>query len=215
MRPEFPLGFYVYRLVDPRNGLPFYVGKGQRGRAWEHEQEVRRGLPGCNDRKRQKIADIIRSGLEVEIEIIASYEDEADALDHEWRLVDAMPTLTNMAPGGGGRIETPFLRQRRQELLSRRIAERRKRQLEAARRRDGERKEQRVLREKDRLLSVPGADERREEIEAWFATTLNPVPEQPERPYRKGGLRGSRKRKKRNRARAKRYALAREAAAAS
>jgi hypothetical protein len=41
MREHFPaevakkLGYYVYRLIDPRNGETFYVGKGK-GRVFQH-----------------------------------------------------------------------------------------------------------------------------------------------------------------------------------
>lgn len=43
---EFPsevfdkLGYYVYRLIDPRNGDTFYVGKGQRNRVFDHIKGV-------------------------------------------------------------------------------------------------------------------------------------------------------------------------------
>ena len=30
------LGWYVYRLVDPRNGETFYVGKGKDDRIFDH-----------------------------------------------------------------------------------------------------------------------------------------------------------------------------------
>ena len=30
------LGHYVYRLVDPRDGMTFYVGKGQKDRVFDH-----------------------------------------------------------------------------------------------------------------------------------------------------------------------------------
>ena len=45
-RDSFPhgitdkLGWYVYRLVDPRNGETFYVGKGQGNRIFWHSQGV-------------------------------------------------------------------------------------------------------------------------------------------------------------------------------
>ena len=37
------LKWYVYRLIDPRNGETFYVGKGQGDRVFEHA----RGPGGC------------------------------------------------------------------------------------------------------------------------------------------------------------------------
>lgn len=99
---RFPPGFYTYRLLDPRDGLAFYVGKGCRGRAWQHDSAVKRGDLSGNQRKVTKIQEIIARGGEIEIDIVACYELESDALDHEFRLVDASPTLTNIAPGGGG-----------------------------------------------------------------------------------------------------------------
>lgn len=30
------LGHYVYRLIDPRNGMTFYVGRGQGDRVFSH-----------------------------------------------------------------------------------------------------------------------------------------------------------------------------------
>ena len=30
------LGIYVYRLIDPRNGQTFYVGKGKGNRVFQH-----------------------------------------------------------------------------------------------------------------------------------------------------------------------------------
>ena len=32
--------YYVYRLIDPRNGQTFYVGKGKNDRVFRHAQGV-------------------------------------------------------------------------------------------------------------------------------------------------------------------------------
>ena len=35
-RTQKALGYYVYMLIDPRNGKPFYVGKGKNNRVFDH-----------------------------------------------------------------------------------------------------------------------------------------------------------------------------------
>lgn len=99
---RWPPGFYTYRLLDPATGVAFYVGKGQRSRAWHHERAVQSGDLRGNRRKVEKIQQILQRGEQVEIDIVACYGRESDALDHEFRLVDANPALTNVAPGGAG-----------------------------------------------------------------------------------------------------------------
>jgi hypothetical protein len=122
--PKFPRGFYVYQLVDPRTDLPFYVGKGQRGRAWHHQRAVECGKLAGNVRKVAKISDILRAGENVRVVIVAEYDLESDALDHEYRLVDADSTLTNVHPGGGGKQPSIYLEQRRKRLEALRANER-------------------------------------------------------------------------------------------
>ena len=61
---EFPpevikeLDYYVYRLIDPRNGETFYVGKGKDNRIFEHlkkaiknEEELEEDLKYQRNRK--------------------------------------------------------------------------------------------------------------------------------------------------------------------
>lgn len=61
------LDFYVYRLIDPRNGETFYVGKGQNNRVFKH---VKQALKFDKDEdeltaKYDRIQEIEKSGLDV------------------------------------------------------------------------------------------------------------------------------------------------------
>jgi hypothetical protein len=48
--------------------------------------------------KTAKIKEILASDKQVEVVIIAEYQFEEDALDHEFHLIDNNPTLTNAMP---------------------------------------------------------------------------------------------------------------------
>ena len=72
-RDEFPQGvaeqlkWYVYRLIDPRNGETFYVGKGQRNRIFQHAKGALSRIEDEDevDLKTQRIKEIEAAGLEV------------------------------------------------------------------------------------------------------------------------------------------------------
>lgn len=67
-RPEGQdkLRSYVYRLIDPRNGETFYVGKGQRNRVFAHIREEEEIFGGDElDRKLERIRQIHAAGFEV------------------------------------------------------------------------------------------------------------------------------------------------------
>lgn len=49
--------YYVYCLIDPRDGQPFYVGKGYKQRMYRHEGEVR-SRKWNNKEKRDAAADL-------------------------------------------------------------------------------------------------------------------------------------------------------------
>lgn len=91
------LGFYVYRLVDPRNSETFYVGKGSGQRVLQHAWDaLDDALPS---EKLDRIRRIRDADLE-EILIIHRHGlDEATALHVEAALIDAYPGLTNLQPG--------------------------------------------------------------------------------------------------------------------
>lgn len=95
------LDFYVYRLIDPRNGETFYVGKGQNNRVFKH---VKQALKFDKDEdeltaKYDRIQEIEKSGLDV-IHIIHRHGmNEKTAFEVESALIDAYPGLTNIQNG--------------------------------------------------------------------------------------------------------------------
>lgn len=105
------LKFYVYRLIDPRNGDTFYVGKGKGNRVFHHaaglgvdqietddgEQDHREDNESL---KVSRIRDIRRAGLDV-IHIIHRHgiEDAKTAHEVEAALIDAFSGLSNIAAG--------------------------------------------------------------------------------------------------------------------
>ena len=110
-RDSFPAGvadrlkWYVYRLIDPRNGETFYVGKGRGDRVFSHAN----GLVSVEDEevsdpKLQRIRDIQAAGLDVG-HIIHRHgiESPRTAYEVEAALIDAYPGLSNKVRGHGSR----------------------------------------------------------------------------------------------------------------
>jgi hypothetical protein len=97
------IGFYVYRLIDPRNGNTFYVGKGKGNRVFAHMKGALK-LAGDEDDisvKIDTIKAIIKEGLEV-IHVIHRHGlDENTAFEVEAALIDAYPGLSNEINGRG------------------------------------------------------------------------------------------------------------------
>ncbi len=110
MRERFPPGVadrlqhYVYRLVDPRNGETFYVGKGQGDRVFKHANGSAEFLDtGLSDPKLERIRQINNSsGLRVQTVIHRhGMQDEKTALLVEAAVMDCYPGLTNRVDGHG------------------------------------------------------------------------------------------------------------------
>lgn len=102
------LQYYVYRLIDPRTGQTFYVGKGKGNRVYAHINDALKNFDGqsyeSNDEdeiseKIKQIREIKAAGLEV-IHVIQRYGmTEKEAFEVEAALIDCYPGLTNIQGG--------------------------------------------------------------------------------------------------------------------
>ncbi|MBE5848515.1 MAG: hypothetical protein E7300_12700 [Lachnospiraceae bacterium] len=102
------LQYYVYRLIDPRNGQTFYVGKGKGNRVFAHVEDALRSYNGESyedneedeiSSKIQQIRDIKNAGLNV-LHVIQRYGlTEKEAFEVEAALIDAYGELTNIQSG--------------------------------------------------------------------------------------------------------------------
>ena len=109
-RDEFPPGVAgqlktsVYRLIDPRNGETFYVGKGRGNRIFQHAKGDFSSTKDEDDTdlKRQRINEIKAAGLKVgHLVHRHGIDNEEVAYEIEAALIDAYPGLTNQAAGRG------------------------------------------------------------------------------------------------------------------
>ncbi len=102
------LQYYVYRLIDPRNGQTFYVGKGKGNRVFAHVNDALKKYEGESYEERDEddisakistIRDIRNAGLEV-IHVIQRYGlTEKEAFEVESALIDVYGELTNIQSG--------------------------------------------------------------------------------------------------------------------
>lgn len=102
------LGYYVYRLVDPRNGQTFYVGKGKNNRVFAHIKESLINFNGESyleededetSAKIQQIREIKQAGLNVIIFVHRWGLQENEAFEVEAALIDCYSGLTNKQAG--------------------------------------------------------------------------------------------------------------------
>lgn len=90
---------YVYRLIDPRNGETFYVGKGKGNRVFAHiRAELETEEPNDN---LKRIREIHATGFDVAHVIHRHGLEDKTAFEVEAALIDAYPGLTNAVNGSG------------------------------------------------------------------------------------------------------------------
>lgn len=104
------IGYYVYRLIDPRNGQTFYVGKGKGNRVFKHAIGAIEYYDGVDSKthnyekdpnKLRIIHEILDAHLNV-IHIIQRWNmTEEQAYEVEAALIDCFPGLSNLQSGRG------------------------------------------------------------------------------------------------------------------
>jgi uncharacterized protein len=109
---------YVYRLIDPRNGVTFYVGKGKGDRVFDHVRDnIETDDPSL---KLKRIREIRAACFEVAHVIHRHGLDDKTARQVEAALIDAYPGLTNAVIGAGS---NDFGAMHAQEIVTRYQAE--------------------------------------------------------------------------------------------
>lgn len=80
-------GFYVYEIIDPRDGFVFYVGCGA-GKRWRSTGSL--ASARGNDDKYRRLSSILASGRAPTIRIVGRYLSSEDALaiekEHQIRM---------------------------------------------------------------------------------------------------------------------------------
>lgn len=93
-----PAGFYVYLLIDPRNGRVFYVGKGKGRRALFHWSSFHLGK--AKGKKHATLARIHREGLKPRVDVVCDGLSESEAYRIEGAIIRIVgfKRLVNVLP---------------------------------------------------------------------------------------------------------------------
>jgi hypothetical protein len=114
--------YYVYYLIDPRDDLPFYVGKGKNWRMYRHESNVINGkVPnGTNKILFKKIKSIIDCGFKIKYLKIKEnlLNDESKIIEiQEIAKLSKNIFLCNGSPGGDDRPSLEYIGKRHSLLM--------------------------------------------------------------------------------------------------
>lgn len=92
---------YVYALIDPRNGLPFYIGKGRSSRRKEHQWKSNAGNHP-NKKIQDRINELKALGLAHVVEVLFSSDDNGECCDKEEFYIAfyGRQNLFNLTDGG-------------------------------------------------------------------------------------------------------------------
>jgi hypothetical protein len=104
MNPKIYKKWYVYSLNDPETNIPFYVGKGQRYRMYNHYYNAKKHkIPNGNFRLYEKIRYIIDNNMSIEYKVHFQTDNEKDAYEKEFELIQeiGIDNLCNLFLGHG------------------------------------------------------------------------------------------------------------------
>jgi hypothetical protein len=101
------LNNYVYHLIDPQDGVVFYVGRGTGRRMFDHERQTRHGrVPHNNRHLFYKIRQVLKRGDSIvykkiveNVGVYAASEFEISEIKSQR---ETNPKLTNIGDGGEG-----------------------------------------------------------------------------------------------------------------
>lgn len=101
------IGHYVYRLIDPRDGATFFVGRGTGNRVFEHAGgHLLADSSNPLGAQHERVTEIINEGLSVEAIVQRHSISETAVLEVEAALIDAFSDAEHGHDGAGP--ATPF-----------------------------------------------------------------------------------------------------------
>ncbi|OPZ77545.1 MAG: hypothetical protein BWY78_00970 [Alphaproteobacteria bacterium ADurb.Bin438] len=104
------LKYYVYRLIDPRNGQTFYVGKGKGNRVFAHAKNALSNYKNEDFSRKDEDSEVTKNGtiqaiIDEKLDVINIIHrwglEEKEAFEVESALIDCYSGLTNLQSGHG------------------------------------------------------------------------------------------------------------------